>query len=75
MVLGEHEAAQLRPKMPADAGGQRRCNHCAVPPLPALTTEIHHMRMDHQILHHKIRVAFETGVRWGGDLDGPLLMD
>ena len=30
MVLSEHEAAQVRPEMPADAGRQRRCHRVAV---------------------------------------------
>ncbi len=60
MILGEHEAAQFRSKMPGDAGRQWRCHGCAVRRLPALATEIHDMRTDHQVLHHKIRVPFEA---------------
>jgi len=76
MILGEHEAAQFRSKMPGDAGRQWRCHGCAVRRLPALATEIHDMRTDHQVLHHKIRVPFEARpLRRSCDLDGPLLMD
>jgi hypothetical protein len=60
MVLSEHEAAQFRPEMPPDAVRQRRYHRVAVRRLPALTTEVHNVRTDHQILHHKIRVAFEA---------------
>jgi len=76
MVLGEHEAAQLRPEMTMNAGRQRRRHHFTVRPLPALAAEIHDLRADHQVLHHKIRVAFKAcAVRWGGDFDGALLVD
>ena len=76
MVLGQHEAAQLRPEMPADAGRQRCCHHVAVRLLPALAAEIHDVRADHQVLHHKIRVALEArALRRGCDCDGPLLVD
>jgi hypothetical protein len=60
MVLGEHEAAQFRAEVPIDAGRQRRRHHVAIRRLPTLAAEIHHMRADHQILHHETRVAFET---------------
>ena len=60
MILGEHEAAQLWPKMSVDAFRQRRRHGCALRSLPALATEVHHMRTDHQVLHDKIRVAFEA---------------
>ena len=76
MVLGQHEAAQLRPEMPADAGRQRCCHHVAVRLLPALAAEIHDVRADHQVLHHKIRVTLEArALRRGRDCDGPLLVD
>jgi hypothetical protein len=60
MVEGENEAAQLGPKMPAKAGRQRRRHHLAVRDLPALAAEIHDVRTDHQILHHKIPMTFEA---------------
>jgi hypothetical protein len=60
MILGQHEAAQFWPKVSADASRQWRRHHLAVRPLPALAPEIHHMRTDHQVLHDKIRMAFET---------------
>ena len=76
MVLGEHEAAQLRPEMTMNAGRQRRRHRVAVRGLPALAAEIHDMRADHQILHHEARVAFEAGAaRRCGDFDGPFLVD
>ena len=62
--------------MPADAGRQRRCHRVAVRRLPALATEIHDVRTDHQILHHKTRVTFEArAARRGCEFDGPLLVD
>ena len=76
MVLGQHEAAQLRPEVTIDAGRQRRRHHGAIRCLPALAAEIHHMRTDHQILHHEARVALEAGAaRRRCDLDGMLLVD
>jgi hypothetical protein len=60
MVLGEHEAVQFRAEVPIDAGRRRRRHHVAIRRLPTLAAEIHHMRADHQILHHETRVAFET---------------
>src|SRR5271170_672847 len=60
MILGEHEAAQLWPEVTIDAGRQRRRHHAAIRRLPAFAAEIHHMRMDHKILHHEARVAFEA---------------
>src|ERR1700730_2923350 len=36
MILGQHEAAQFRPKMPADAGRQPCRHHVAIRPPPAL---------------------------------------
>ena len=54
----------------------RCCHHVAVRLLPALAAEIHDVRADHQVLHHKIRVALEArALRRGCDCDGPLLVD
>src|SRR5712672_1295857 len=76
MVLGEHEAAQLRPEVTIDAGRQRRRHHVAFRRLPAFAAEIHNMRTDHQILNHEARVALEAGAaRGGSDRDGPFLVD
>jgi len=72
MVLGEHEAAQLRPEVTIDAGRQRRRHHVAIRRLPAFAAEIHDVRTDRQILHHEARVAFETRARRWGHGDGPL---
>jgi hypothetical protein len=60
MILGEHEAAQFRTKVPVDAGRQRRRDGHAVHRLPAFAAKIHNVRMDHQVLHNEIRVAFEA---------------
>jgi hypothetical protein len=60
VVLSQHEAAQLRPKMSADAGRRRRCHRVAVGRLPTLTAKIYDVRLDHQVLHHEIRIAFEA---------------
>jgi hypothetical protein len=60
MVLSEHEATQLRPKVTIDAGRQRRRHDLAVRSLPAFAAEIHDIRSDRQILHPETRVAFEA---------------
>jgi hypothetical protein len=39
MVMGEHEAVQVRVKMPSDVSRQRRCHHSSGD-LPALAAEI-----------------------------------
>src|SRR6266481_8545894 len=75
MVLGEHEAAQLRPEVTIDAGRQRRRHHVAIRRLPAFAAEIHDVRTDRQILHHEARTAFEARARRWGHGDGPLLVD
>ena len=60
MVLSEHEAAQFRPEMPAEAGRQRRGQHFAVRLLPALALEIHHQRTDRQVLYDETRATLEA---------------
>jgi hypothetical protein len=60
MILGEHEAAQFRSEVTIDAGRQRRRHHLTIRGLPAFAAEVHHMRVDHQILHHVTRVALEA---------------
>ena len=76
MVLGEHEAAQLRPEVTIDTVRQRRRHRAAIRHLPALAAEIHDMPTDHQILHHEARVAFEAGPpRRRRHFDGPLRVD
>ena len=60
MILGEHEAAQFRPEVTIDTGRQRSRHHVAIRRLPAFAAEIHHMRTDHQILHHEAGVTFEA---------------
>jgi hypothetical protein len=69
MVLGEHEAAQLRSEMAIDAGRQRRCQHAAVGGQPALAAEIDDVTTDHQVLHHEARGAFEARAGRRRDLD------
>ena len=76
MVEGEHEAAQLRPVMSAEAGRQRRGQHFAVRLLPALALEIHHQRTDHQVLHDETCVALEACiVQRSRDLDDTHFVD
>ena len=75
MILSEHEAAQLRPEVTIDAVRQRSRHRAAIRHLPALATEIHDMPTDHQILHHKARVAFEARARRRGQLDVADLID
>ncbi len=60
MILGEHEAAQLRPEVTSNAGRQRRRHHVTIRRLPAFAAEVHHVRTDHQILHHEAGVTFEA---------------
>jgi hypothetical protein len=59
MILYEHEATQFRSEVTINAGRQRRRCHLTVRSLPAFAAEIHHLRADHQILHHVTCVAFE----------------
>ncbi len=60
MVLQQHEAAQLRPEMPADAPWQRRDHHLPFRRRPALAAVADHLSLQHQILHDKRLVALET---------------
>src|SRR3974390_2383590 len=76
MVLSEDKAAQFRPEMAGDAGWQWRCHDLAARCQPTLTVEIHDVRVDHQVLHHKVRVTFEArALRGSHKRDGPLLMN
>src|SRR5438105_2210605 len=76
MVLSEDKAAQFRPEMAGDAGWQWRCHNLAARCLPTLTVEIHNVRVDHQVLHHKVRVTFEArALRRSHKRDGALLMN
>ncbi len=76
MILSKHEAAKLRPVMAINARGKRSRYHPPIRRLPALAPELHHMRTDIEILHHKARVSFEPPVgRRGIDADAPLLVD
>ena len=51
VILHQHEAAQLRPEMAADAARQRRHDRLAVRRQPALAAVAHHPRGEHQVLH------------------------
>ena len=63
VILHQHEAAQLRPEMAADAAGQRRHDGLAGRRQPALATVAHHPRGQHQILHLVRLVALELRAR------------
>ena len=75
VVLGQHEAAQLRPEVADDAGRHRREHGPAVGGQPALAAEAHDVRAEHQVLDQEVLVALEA--RAGGDvrLDDALLVD
>ena len=59
VILHQHEAAQLRPKMAADAAGQRRHDRLAIGCQPTLAAIAHHPRGEPQVLHLVRLVAFE----------------
>ena len=59
VILHQHEAAQLRPKMTADAAGQRRHDRLAIGCQPTLPAIAHHPRGEHQVLHLVRLVALE----------------
>ena len=63
VILHQHEAAQLRPKMAADAAGQRRHDRLALRRQPALAAVAHHPRGQHQVLHLVRLVTFELRTR------------
>src|ERR1700676_4808567 len=50
--------------MPPNAGQQRGCDDLAIRALPTVAAEMRHVGVDHQILHHIARVAFEARVLW-----------
>ena len=76
MVLREHEAAKVRPEMPADALRQRSGHHVAVGHLPTLAAEVHNVRTDQQVLHNELCIAFEARARGRSfDFDDSLFMD
>jgi hypothetical protein len=60
MILGEHEAPQLGTEMPRDPRRQRRCHRRALRRQPALAAVSDDPRLDHQVLHHEVRVALEA---------------
>ena len=63
MMLHQHEAAQLRAEMAADAVGQRRQDGLALRRQPAFAAVTHRPRAEHEILHLVQHVAFELGPR------------
>ena len=73
MVLGQHEAAQLRPEVADDAGRQRRHDGRAVRRQPALAAIADRRRPEHQVLDHEVLVALEAraGRHRGLDAPGP----
>ena len=62
MVLGEHEALQLGPKVRGDPGRQRRHDGPAVRRLPALAPIKRGQRLDDQVLDQELLVALEPSV-------------
>ena len=63
VILHQHEATQLWPKMAADAAGQRRHDRLALRRQPALSAIAHHSRGQHQLLHLVRLVTFELRTR------------
>ena len=59
VMLHQHEPAQLRAEMAADAAGQRRHDRLTLRRQPALASIAHHPRREYQILHLIRLVAFE----------------
>jgi hypothetical protein len=60
VMLGQNKTAQLRSKVAADTGRQRRRHRLSVCHKPTLTPVAHDVRAKHQILHHKVLVALEA---------------
>ena len=73
MVLGQHEAAQLRPEMTIDAGRHRRHDGSAIGRHPALAPEPDRRRLDDQVLDDEVLVALEAGALRNLGLDDPIL--
>ena len=59
VILHQHEAAQFRPEMAADARGQRRDDGFTRRRQPALATVAYHPRGEHQVLHLIRLIALE----------------
>ena len=51
--IGRVRSGAVRPEVTIVAGRQRRRDHAAIRRPPAFAAEIHHVRTDHQILHHE----------------------
>ena len=63
VILHQHEATQLWPKMTANAAGQRRHDRLALRRQPALASIAHHPRGQHQVLHLVGLVTLELRTR------------
>ena len=75
VILGQHEAPQLRPEVTREPRRQRRHHHPAIGGEPALAPVADHMRTQHKILNHIVLVALETRAVRNLDLDDPILID
>ena len=75
VILGQHEAPQLRPEVTADPRRQRRHHHPAIASQPALAPVAHHMAAQHQVLNHVVLVALEARALWNLGRDDPVLVD
>jgi hypothetical protein len=73
IVLPQHEAAELRPEMAADAGWQRGEHHLPIRRHPALAPVAHDLRAQHYVLHQERRISLETRACRRLSLDNPIL--
>lgn len=72
MVLGQHEAPQLRAEVAADAGRHWGGDGPSIRRQPALAPVADHERAEHQILHHEVFAAFEARAARRCRLDHPI---
>ena len=75
VVLGQRETAQLGAEMPCHPRRQRGRDRPPVRRQPAFAPVTCDMRVEHQVLHHKILIAFEPRADGHCRLDHPILVD
>jgi len=73
VVLGEHEAAQVRAEMSDDTGWQWRQHRLPVRRRPAFATVTDDPGLQHQLLHDERLVALEARPRRRRRLHHPIL--
>jgi hypothetical protein len=64
MILQQHEAAQLRPKVTSNFGRHWCEDGLPVGRQPAFPADTHDMRAQHQILDDEVLVALRAGCKW-----------